>query len=421
MTKKLEQKLKDLPMMPGIYVFKDARGKILYVGKAARLRPRVRQYWQARAPFYNPAKYKMLKEIADIEIKTAGSEIEALLLEANYIKKYRPPYNVLMKDNKSYAYIRISTEEDYPRVMVTRRITRAGRYFGPFTNSRAAKETLRTLRKFLPYRCDQKPNGRRPCLYFHLGRCPGVCVGRISKTDYRRLVRQIILFLEGKKDTLVKRLVKASKEAKKKGDDALARLLAWQVENMRDVLAHTQLVTTAEKFAFDAQELARILGLPVLPRRVEGYDISNIHGKQATGSMVVFEEGEPNKDEYRRFKIKLTKSEPNDVAMLKEVLTRRFRQREAKEKFWPRPDLIIIDGGKGQLNAAVSVIKKYKLATPVISIAKKNEEIYFPGESKPLILPRTSPALHLVERVRDEAHRFALSYHRLLRSKRFLR
>ncbi len=413
MTKRIAASLKQLPATPGVYQFLDAKKTIIYVGKAANLKSRVGSYFRKSADL-SPVKQQMVDAVIDIKIITTESEIEALLLEANLIKKLQPYYNVTLRDDKSYIYVKIATEEAWPRVLTTRTIDRSGTYFGPFTSANAVRETLRVLRKFLPYRCNQKPIDPnlspktyhlkpRACFWYHLGLCPGTCIGAVSRRTYAEIVRNIILFFEGRKKELIRSM------RKDMGYERIAM--------MENVLAHTRVLSVGEQYASDTRDLARVLGVSAL-HRIEGYDISNIMGREAVGSMVVFLDGEPAKSEYKKFKIK-TVHGANDVAMLEEVLTRRLQHAE-----WSLPDLMIIDGGKAQRNAALRVVGNH---ISIIAIAKgghggvlaQKEEIYFPGEAKPLKLPNASPALHLVLRIRDEAHRFAIGYHKTLRKKKF--
>ena len=427
----LEKKLRKLSKGPGVYLFLDAKKKIIYVGKASSLKSRVLSYFRASANL-SPAKEVMLSRIVDIKIKETDSEIEALLLEANFIKKYQPPFNVVMRDDKSFAYVKISVEEEFPTVFITRRIEKSGRYFGPFTDVGALKEALKVLRRIFFWRPEKcVPGSGRPCFDFQIGRCPGTCIGNVDKKEYAKTIRKVIWFFEGKKGEVIK-MVKRELRAVKKGGDPIRKnisngaseerahrleLLKHQLHSLEKVLSHANVVGVLEKYEADARELARVLGIGKPLLRIEGYDISNIFGREATGSMVVFKEGEPNKKEYRKFKIRISEGTPNDVGMMTEMLERRFNRyhHKSKKEIWPIPDLIVIDGGKAQLNACSRVLKKYKLAISHVSLAKREEEIYFPGEKKPLKLPRANPALHLLERVRDEAHRFAVSYHRKLR------
>ena len=456
----LEQvkKLK-IPPKPGCYQYYNQSGKIIYIGKAANLKSRVLSYWQKSAE-HTPAKWAMLKRIVKIDWIETDSEIEALLLESNLVKKYQPEFNVMLRDDKRFCYIKISLEDEIPGVFLTRKIDRAGRYFGPFVSTQAARETVKTLRKIWPY-CTTRKSQTKPCFYYQIGRCLGICSGVISKKEYlNRVIKPIILFLEGKKDKIVKsqksKVKSLEAELKKEKDDKKEELahelgqLKFQLGNMERVLAHANILGLLDKYAADVVELAKLLGLPRVPQRIEGYDISNIFGKEAVGSMVVFAEGEPDKNEYRKFKIRVGQGRANDVGMLKEVLERRFshsvipdealaeiRNPENKKepgswlvgrddkKGWTLPDLIIIDGGKGQVNIIAAVLKKHKLDIPIIAISKglglrsamAPDKLFFPGEKKPLQLSFASPAMHLIKRVRDEAHRFAIGYHRKLRNK----
>ena len=453
----------DIPQSPGSYQFKNKAGEIIYIGKAANLRSRVVSYWQKSAN-HAPLKEHMMAEITMVEWIETDTEIEAYLLEANLIKKYRPNYNILLRDDKRFAYIKVSTEDEVPGVFVTRKIDRAGKYFGPFTSGLAVRETLKAIRKIWPY-CTERRVGAKACFYYQIGRCLGPCGGKVDLAAYRKeVVEPIVKFLSGKKKQVmselkarIKALEKVLKhlpdETQREKIEGELRLLQYQLLNMNNVLAHANILSVAEKYAADVVELAKVLSLPRVPERIEGYDISNIFGRDAVGSMVVFKNGEPDKNEYRKFKIKIGEGEANDVGMLREVLERRFKhsQEQASKKdtkefqspagdwnsygksgggnFWPDPDLIIIDGGKGQLNAAVRAVKRAKLDIPVIAVSKgaglrsalAPDKIFFPGEKQPLELPLASPALHIIKRVRDEAHRFAIKYHQLLRKKKFLR
>jgi len=450
----LEQiKQLNIPKNPGSYQFKDASGKIIYIGKAVDLRSRVLSYWR-EATSHTPAKYSMLKKVASIEWIEVESEIEALLLEANLIKKFQPEYNVVMRDDKRYIYIEVSTEDEYPRIFMTRNLDKKGKYFGPFVSTEAVRETLKVLRRIWPYRsCKNMP--KKACLYYRLGKCQGVCESLISKQEYAKTIKQIVLFLEGGKTALIKsavaeRITKLERQLERQPDSSTARQLEineelvrlkYELKNINNVLAHSKVLSLADKYTGDVVELAKTLGLARVPNRIEGYDISNLQGKEAVGSMVVFKDGEPDKNEYRKFKIKDTDIE-GDVWMLQEVIERRlkhfnyqlsiknyeFDDKENKD-IWENPDLIIVDGGKAQLGVLVRILKKYKVDIPVIAISKGEglrssiapDKIFFPGEKKPLELSLASPALHLIKRVRDKAHRFAIEYHRGIRAKRFLR
>jgi excinuclease ABC subunit C len=442
----------NIPKSPGIYKFLGMRNKIIYIGKASDLRSRVFSYWR-KSTTHSPMKESMLKQIKKIDWIETDSEIEALLLEANLIKKYRPEFNILMRDDKRYIYIKVSTEDEIPGVFITRKIEKSGKYFGPFTSVEPVRQTLKAIRKIWPY-CTERRIKAKPCFYYQINRCIGICGGVASREKYiESVIKPIVLFLQGKKGRIIKnyelRIKNYGKELKKydikenKFYEIQEKmdLLKFQLINIKKVLEHAKILSVGEKYANDVVELAKVLGLPKIPERIEGYDISNIFGKEATGSMVVFRGGEPEKSEYRKFKIKINQGEANDVGMLKEVLERRFKND------WALPDLIIVDGGKAQLNVALKMLRKYKLDLPVIAISKglpreiprlspwgaerisrgkglrsahAPDKLFFPGERKPLELPLASPALHLIKRVRDEAHRFAISYHRKLKRKKLL-
>jgi excinuclease ABC subunit C len=451
MDLKAVKKLK-LPSAPGCYQFIDKQGRIIYIGKAVNLKNRVLSYWQKGSEL-TPAKQLMLTKIEQLDWITTDSEIEALLLEANLIKKYQPYYNVNLKDDKRFIYIWVSTADEVPGVFATRQLTKGGRYFGPFVSTRSVRETLKAIRKIWPF-CTQRKVGKIPCFYYQLGRCVGVCGGKVSVAEYKRaVIKPIVEFLEGNKNRIItnyelritnlEKLAKRGKLSEREMEE-LAQL-KFQLMNMKQVLANARVLSVGEKYAADVVELAKILNLARVPERIEGYDLSNIFGQEAVGSMVVFANGEPDKNEYRKFKIQLSlrgasatrqsrgdgiatlpavarDDKRGDVQMLEEMLLRRFNND------WPLPDLIIVDGGKAQLNTALKVLKKFKLDILAIAISKGEglrssiapDKIFFPGQAQPLQLPLNSPALHLIKRVRDEAHRFAISYHRKLRSKKFL-
>ncbi|SRR6056297_591718 len=421
----------NIPSSPGCYFFYNEKGEIIYIGKAANLKSRVLSYWQKSAT-HTPAKHSMLKKITKIDWTETDSEIEALLLESNLIKKHQPKYNIVMRDDKRFAYIKISTEEEFPRLFMTRQLGQSGRYFGPFTSVEAIKQTLKTIRQIWPYRsCRTMPG--RSCLYYKINKCPAPCEGRISAGEYKKIIRQITLFLDGKRKkveeeikkemkTLEKKLKQTTKEKEKEDIEKKISDLNYKLINLRKVLAHSQVLSLKDKYAGDVVELAKVLGLAQIPEKIEGYDISNIFGQVAVGAMVVFRQGEPEKNEYRKFKIKTGQGQANDVGMLKEVLERRFRNN------WPLPDLIIIDGGKSQLNVGLKILENNNLNIPIIAVSKGEglrssqapDKIFFPGQTRPLELPLNSPALHIIKRVRDEAHRFAISYHRNLKNKKLL-
>lgn len=449
----------NIPQSPGCYLYYDENGKLLYIGKAANLRSRVFSYWRESAN-HTPAKAAMVSEIKSVDFITTDSEIEAFLLEANLIKKYQPPYNIDLRDDKRHSYVKISTEDKWPRVFLTRKIDKSGRYFGPFVSLEPVREVLKIIRRLWPYRsCSTLP--KRACLYYRIGKCPGMCEEKISHKDYLDIIKNITLFLEGKKGKIISnfkfqisnlrkkiKIKNISSEEKNKLEQEIKHY-EWQINNINQVLSSNRLIGVAEKYANDVVELAKLFNLPKIPQRIEGYDISNIFGRQAVGSMVVFANGEPDKSEYRKFKIKLSEGQADDTKMLTEVLERRFlhsisnfqfpisdqiqnpklKKNNSNKKFWQLPDLIIIDGGKGQVNAATRVLKKFKFDIPLIGISKGEhlrsahapDKIFFPGEKKSLQLPLSSPAIHLAKRVRDEAHRFAIEYHRNLKRRKLFK
>jgi len=436
----VEVKKINIPQKPGSYQFLNKDGEIIYIGKAVNLYFRVLSYWRKSAG-HSAAKYAMLKQIYKIKWIETDSEIEALLLEANLIKKHQPNFNVSLRDDKRYVYIKISIEDEFPRIFVTRKLDRRGRYFGPFVSTESVRETLKTLRKVWPFRaCAHLP--KRACLYFHLGKCSAPCENRIEKKEYNKMVCDVTLFLEGRKKKV---LIDISKEIKnielkiknkKIEQSELERLekmknnLKFRFLNINKVLSEANVLGKVDKYASDVIELAKVLNLSRVPNRIEGYDISGAYGKHLVSSMVVFEGGEPNKSEYKKFKIK-DQNLRADVWMLNEVLNRRFKHSldvSQEKDIWPLPDLLIIDGARAQLNVISKILKKNNLDIPAIAISKgaslrsarARDKIYFPGESKPLELSLHSPALHLIKRVRDESHRFAIAYYKKLRARDFL-
>jgi excinuclease ABC subunit C len=418
----------NIPTEPGSYQYYDNNGVIIYVGKAANLRSRVLSYWRESSELA-PDKRQMLGEIKEIKWIETDTEIEALLLEANLVKRYQPRYNIMLRDDKRYAYIKISLEDKWPRVFLTREIAKQGKYFGPYLSAESVKEVLKIIRYVWPFRsCATMP--KRACLYYRIGKCPGMCEFPVSHEEYLKNINEIDKFLQGKRKEVERDLqaeIGALEKIKSRTgtEENKLSVLNYRLLNLKKVLANSRILTVGEKYAADVIELAKTLNLPKIPQRIEGYDISNIYGIDSVGSMVVFAEGEPDKNEYRKFKIRGTPgaaAKGDDTGMLKEVLERRFHND------WPMPDLIIVDGGKGQLNACLSILKKFKLNIPIIAISKGEglrsahapDKIFFPGMKTPLQLPLASPSLHVIKRVRDEAHRFAIGFHRQRRSKNWL-
>lgn len=550
----LEEKLQRLPDKPGVYLMHDAAGEVIYVGKASSLKNRVRSYFRSQRN-QSPKTQSLVKKIEDFEYIVTDTEVEALILEYNLIKKYDPRYNVMFRDDKSYPYLKITLNEDFPRIEITRNMRKDGaRYFGPYTSVGALNETVRLLRKLFPLRtCRQGDfqQRKRACLNAHIKRCYAPCVGQISREKYGEIVREVVLFMEGKQEDLLDRLhermekcaealdfekaagirdqiqavegvLEKQKIVSVNGENqdviAMARgvnevcfqvfyvrrgkimgrehffmertddlsreevmsaflkqyynraaeippvvLLADEAEDGevirewltrirgRKVLLHVprrgEKLKLVEMVAANALvelreheedrrkkamtveeallELQEHLDLEGLPLRIECYDISNISGTDSVGSMVVFENGSPKPGDYRRFKIN-TVTGPDDYASMQEVLRRRFKNRDitgdpgkVKDSFCKIPDLIIVDGGKGQLSAAREVMIQMGVGDiPTFGLAKQQEELFGEGSQEPIILPRNSQGLYMLQRIRDEAHRFAVSYHRGLRDKK---
>jgi excinuclease ABC subunit C len=541
----ISERLKQLPKNPGVYLMKEGRGNILYVGKATSLYHRVRSYFGTQQKL-SPKIQRMVSRIADIDFFITTSEQEALILELNLIKRHRPYYNVLLKDDKSFPYLKIDPSEDWPRIHVTRRLEQdGGHYFGPFASARSLRQTMKLLKKIFPFRsCSKAITGidRRSCLEYYIGHCLAPCTGAVSRREYYQVIKEVILFLEGKQDRVLRELKSNMKKAAQALDFEKAALLRDQIQAANSVIEGQRIATTIRgeqdviAFAQDKDQacvqvffirnnmligresfilqrtlyeephqimtnfikqfynsspyippllllqnsvedqtviedwlqskrgsqvrlevpirghkkqlinnvaenakqgmeqlkakqlasskeldnaLAQIkheLRLPKLPLRMEGYDISNIQGRAAVGSMVIFDRGKPKPAHYRRFRIK-TVSGANDYAMLQEVLKRRFKRTAAASNTWAiLPDLVLIDGGKGQLKAVrTTMVEIGAEAVHTVSLAKENEEIFVPGTTEPIILDRGSPGLKLLQHLRDEAHRFALGYHQKIR------
>jgi excinuclease ABC subunit C len=561
-TPELASALAKLPDRPGVYLMKDDLGDVVYVGKAQSLRHRVRSYWQKNhtGPLEGHRIRAVIDRIVDVEVTQTDSVSEALLLEMNLIKRYRPRFNVRLKDDKSYPYIKVTLGDDFPRVERTRKLVNDGsRYFGPYGSASSVDESMNLVRRLFPFRTctidirDGERALQRPCLLYHIKRCQGPCIEAISKEAYRADIEQVEQFLEGRQESLVKalgremrvaadqmeyeraatardkiRAIERTMESQKMAafarteldligmarqdnqaamqlfairngqmvgrdvflldavheasDDevltsfleqyytragsipreiyvpALAldgvvlemflaerrggpvhlripqrgerrELMALATRNATETLAREQARWLADqgKTLAALEELADALGLTGPPLRIECYDISNFQGSESVGSMVVFEDGKPRSGEYRRFRIK-TVTGPNDFASHQEVLRRRFRTVRTGEegseeaRRWSMPDLVIVDGGKGQVSAAKEALDQLGLHDlPLAGLAKEREELFLPDRPDPIVLPPTSPALYLVQRLRDEAHRFAITYHRGLRARRAVR
>ncbi|MEX0919844.1 MAG: excinuclease ABC subunit UvrC [Candidatus Saccharimonadales bacterium] len=418
--KALATKLKEFPQNPGVYFHKDSSGEIIYVGKAANLRNRVRSYFNSK----NRQDVKtraLVEEIADIDYLEVGSEVEALFLESAMIKRYQPKYNILLRDDKSFLYIKISNDE-YPVISYTRRpMDDKSEYFGPFTASFAVKKAMKQLRKSFPY-VTHKQMPQRACLHYHIGLCPGPEVGGITPQEYRKNISQLKRYLSGKGQAVIKDLEKDMKIAAKNKNYELAAKLRDQLNNLLS-LQRQHLFSQEELFDLSRDQalidLQNLLNLKQIPRRIECYDISHTQGTNNVASMVVFSSGVPDRSEYRKFKMRLLGND--DYAHMQEVITRRLKYWDK----WPNPDVLVIDGGKGQVRAAIKAIKTTTIDVPVIGLAKRYEEIVIPESSqddqgdsfKILRLDRTSHLLKLLQHIRDEAHRFAVTYHSQLRLK----
>ncbi len=538
----LDEKLARVPDRPGVYLYKDAKAAVIYVGKAASLRTRVRSYFQEGRP-RDPKTEALVRQIRDLEYIVTDNELEAMMLEANLVRKHRPRYNIILRDDKHYPFLKLTTTEDFPRLVVARRVQKDGAaYYGPFYPATAMRETLRLTRQLFPLRtCRIKIDGtlERPCLQYYIHRCNAPCSGWETKAGYARTVREVQAFLDGKDDDLAKVLTQEMEAAAAEMKFERAALLRDQIQSLNKVRERQKIISTEEvdqdiigvvreggdacvelffvrrgrllgqeAFFFDRvsgfrdgeviaafieqfyargvvpaaevlvseavpdealiaewlerlrggrvelhapqrgrkrefvalaeenaaialqghllsrgnrqqlvlEELQRVLGLPAPPNRIEGYDISHTQGGEQVGSMVVWENGAMKPDDYKRFRIRTVQG-ADDFASLQEVLGRRFGK--ALEDGTVLPDLVLIDGGRGQLNVGLKTLETLGLDyLPVIALAKQQEEVYTAESLQPIVLDRTSPALQTLQKVRDEAHRFAITYHRKLRTRR---
>lgn len=402
------RRLKAIPDQPGIYQFFDAQGSLLYVGKANNLKKRVASYFR-RPEALSERIAQMVRAIVDVQIQPTASEAEALLLEARLIKEKRPRYNVIFRDDKTYPMLKI-TNEPFPRLLKTRRKLNDGAlYFGPYTEAGLMNQAIEYFRKVFPLRtCRTFP--KTPCLEYHLGQCLAPCANYINEAQYKRIVSDLAAFLQGKRSRLLKDLSQRMHRAARHRRYEEAARLRDQIQ------ALTSVITAKEKSlsAGPLEQLQAALKLAKLPRRIEGFDISNIFGQDAVGSMVTFVDGKPFKSHYRHFAIQRVQG-IDDFRMMAEVVLRRYSG--SLSRSLPLPDLILVDGGKGQLGAASSVLSQLKLSIPIIGLAKRYEQIFVPDARDPIALLPTSPVLHLIQHVRDEAHRFAITYHRTIRQR----
>lgn len=407
----LLKRLPALPDQPGVYLFKGSRGNILYVGKAVSLRQRVRSYFHRPAAL-SPRIARLVAQVVDVEVRPTASEAEALLHEAECIKRYQPKYNVAFRDDKSYPLLKL-TSERFPRLMLIRRTrvdhTDTARYFGPYPDAGSVHAALQFLRRVFPLRtCRAFP--KTPCLEYHIGQCLAPCAGFIDEAAYQKIVDDLTAFLEGKRDDLLRELSRRMEQVSRHQRYEEAARLRDQIQ------ALTSVIVAKEKssLAGPLEQLQLALKLSALPRRIEAFDCSNLYGTFAVGSMVTFMDGKPHKAHYRHFKIKTVQG-IDDYQMMGELIRRRYGGTLSKEL--PLPDLIIVDGGRGQLNAALDELKALGRTIPTMGLAKRFEHVMVPDQPDPIVLLPTSPVLHLIQRIRDEAHRFAISYHRRLRAK----
>ena len=540
-SEELLEKVSHLPMTPGVYLWHDKYNRIIYVGKAINLRNRVRSYVRQDAN-RAPKVTAMMRRAVDVEIIQTKTEMEALILENTLIKEHHPKYNIMLRDDKTYPYIKVSVQEDFPRVYMTRRMERdEAKYFGPFTDVTAVHQVLKLLRLYYPLRTCRSMKVDRPCLQYHMHYCEAPCVGLVKAEKYRTYIDEVVQLFEGKHTPLLDRIQKKMEDAAEQlefeqaaryrdqltsigkiqekqrmvtqrgdldvlgiamegnlacvqllfirggrllgrenyfvnteGDEAeiimtefikqyygsttfIPKELLLPMESSEQQLftewftdmkgqnvdisvpqrgykkdminmAHENAQTflnerrrqwqhEIDKTGGAVKRLAEVLDLPRLPERMECFDISHTQGAETVASMVVFEGGKPAKKEYRRFKLKTTQGKPDDFKSMAEIMERRY----GNETDWPMPDLIVIDGGKGQLNAALPLIRQVGVVdVPVISLAKRIEEVFVEGKSDSIILSHHTPELQLLQQIRDEAHRFAITYHRKLRGKRNL-
>ncbi len=441
MNNKLESKLKTLPKTPGVYFHKDAKGEIIYVGKAAVLNNRVRQYFQ-KSRTRDAKTVALVAEIADTDWVEVETELDALFLEAEMVRRYMPRYNILLRDDKSMVYIRIDYDSDYPTVSTTRRpLDDGAKYFGPYLSTLSVRQALKLLRRIFPYATRKMPNQRRASLHYHLGLDPGLEDGRTSLEDYRANLRKLISYIEGNRTKIIRELEKDMKSRSKSKDFELAaktrnQLFALQNLTKQVVFSDKEFLDISKDHALT--ELTDLLGLIVVPQRIEGYDISHMSGTDVVASMVVFTNGASNKSEYRKFKTK--KDHNNDFYNMHETITRRLSERNVKK--WGKPSLVLIDGGKGQLDAAIRARDESgQSRIPFIGLAKREEQVVVqnnksnvvlddkilhrlggyttPSQDFTLInLPHSTNLVKLLQRIRDESHRFAVSYHSTLKRSR---
>ncbi len=432
----IRDKLKGFPAGPGLYFMKDCSDKVLYIGKAKNLRSRVTSYFQQggdSATSRGPKIIEMLNKVKTVDFLETETEVEAVLAEARLIKDLRPVYNTNLVDDKTFPYLEITTSDDFPGVYITRKPRAKGsRLFGPFAGAKDLRSVFVEVQKIFRFRSckleikaeDEKRKFFRPCLLYSIKQCTAPCAGKIEKDEYKKIVKDFVNFLKSKRSTVLRHLKKQMTEAAKDFEYEKAGMLRDRIRLIErlDRRGRPDEDVQPEVFAGDPTEalqgLQSILGTTEPVRIIEGIDVATIGGAESVGSLVKFIDGRPFKSGYRRFKIKTVKG-IDDYAMIAEVVKRRYKYALAGEELWP--DLILIDGGLGHLRAAETALRKMNApAVRIASIAKKEEDIYLQGASKPLKLPGHSPVRKLLQYIRDEAHRFAQHYHHILRSKKML-
>ncbi len=424
MRQELKAKLAKLPAASGVYFFRDKAKKIIYVGKAAVLKNRVRSYFQVSTK-HGPKNQVLMSEIAGLDWIETASEIDALFLESELIKRYQPKFNVDLKDEKSQLFVKITLKAKYPVVSFVRRpLDDGATYFGPYMDSSGLRRALRYLRRIFPYNTHQVMP-KRVCLQYHLGLCPGLEENKTSLAAYRQNLHKLIMFLRGERTRLIAQLEKTMRQAAKGQQFETAGILRNQAQSLR-ALGKQIVFSDTERFDVSRDQalngLAHLLNLKGAPRRIEAYDISHLAGSDNVASMVVFLDGVAAKNQYRKFKMYTPGND--DFAHMTEAINRRFSASNLAK--WPKPDLLVIDGGKGQLASALASLEKHTIDIAAIGLAKREETIIRRVYDERLTtkkfvevkLPRDSEVLKLLQRLRDEAHRFAVAYHSYLRSSR---
>ncbi len=408
---RLKEKVAGLPELPGVYIYKDSEGRVIYIGKAKNLKKRVRSYFTR---YLDGKTQALVARIRDVKHILTSTEFQAQLLEAALVKEKQPQYNIDLKDDKSFPLVKISDEE-FPSVTVCRqkeisRTKEAAFYYGPYQSAVLLRQALKVLRPIFGFRtCRVLP--KKPCLYFRLNLCPGPCCGKISAKDYQMLIGNIGLFLDSRYDQLIDKLSRDMEQASR------GRRYEKAAKLRDSINALSSIGRSRRNFSSDdeLEDLQKLLGLKKLPLRIEGFDISNLSGKQATAAMVSFYKGVAEKNNYRRFRIRSVEA-IDDYAMMREAVMRRYSRLVRENK--PLPDLILIDGGKQHLLAAQDELEKLGLDIPITAIAKVEENVYIKGKADPVQMTEDTPALNLIRRIRDEAHRFCRKYHLLLRKKK---